>query len=281
MSAKQPDAKLERRRWSWAVGLSFVSHILLLLVGNWAFDSDADGRDEGTGEINELEIVAISPEEVSALLSRKGAPQAPRLLEAPDPAPRTVMQGPAPLDLVRPIQDLRQAPTTPQAVMLDVPAVLLEPDSSGLLTYAAVEVLDAPWQSDLSGGGGSGEGSGILPSPDRAGLGDLEVGSEGAGGDAAPLLDGRNINLYTLYRELPRYTRSMRERGLTGKVTVLIDLDALGRVTDVDILQSSGHEELDESAEQAFRRWRFDPKSLAKMEPPYQFRYLARFGTTE
>ncbi len=278
--AVDPESKLERKRWRGAVLLSFGLHFLVLAFGNWAFDAGDSEDGEGVGEVNTVEIVALSPEEVARLLSRKGAPQAPRLMEAPDPSRRSVVQGPAPLDLVRPIQNLRSAPTTPQAVMLDVPRVLLETDSSGLLTHAAVEILDAPWQSELSGGGGSGQGSGQLPAPDRAGLGELEVGSEGTAGDAAPLLDGRTANLFTLYRELPRYTRAMQEAGMEGSGTLLIELDALGRVTRTTVLESTGHAALDESAIEALDRWRFDPKALANREPPYRFRVSLRFRSS-
>lgn len=272
-----PDAKLDRRRWRRAIALSFVFHVGLLAFGNWAYDAGEDGRDEGIGEVNTVEIVALSPEEVSALLSRKGAPQAPRLLEAPDTSRRSVLQGPAPLDLVRPVQQLRDAPSTPQAVMLDVPRVLLETDSSGLLSHAGVEILDAPWQGELAGGGGSGSGSGALPSPDRVGIGDLEVGSEGAAGDAAPLLDGRAANQFTLYRQMPNYTRDMIERDLEGTGMWLVEVNVLGRVVDVTTLASTGEPELDEIALEALDAWIYDPKELAKGEPPYRFRVAYRF----
>ncbi|MHC4376695.1 MAG: energy transducer TonB family protein [Planctomycetota bacterium] len=276
-----PDAKLDGRRWRRAVVLSCLLHVGLLAVGNWAFDASDDGRDEGIGEVNTVEIVALSPEEVSALLSRKGAPQAPRLLEAPDASRRSVVQGPAPLDLVRPIQNLRNAPSTPQAVMLDVPRVLLETDSSGLLSHAGVEILDAPWQGEVADGGGSGSGAGALPSPDRVGIGDLEVGSEGAAGDAAPLLDGRMTNQFTLYRQMPNYTRDMRERGVEGRGMWLIEVNVLGRVIDVTTLVSTGEAELDRITIDALEAWIFDPKELAKGDPPYRFRAAYGFNADD
>lgn len=272
-----PDAKLDRKRWRRAVVLSFLLHVGLLGLGNWAFDASEEGRDEGIGKVNTVEIVALSPEEVSALLSRKGTPQAPRLLEAPDASRRSVVQGPAPLDLVRPIQNLRNAPSTPQAVMLDVPRVLLETDSSGLLSHAGVEILDAPWQGELAGGGGSGSGAGALPSPDRVGIGDLEVGSEGAAGDAAPLLDGRMTNRFTLYRQLPKYPRDLIERGVEGTGTWLVEVNVLGRVVDVKTLVSTGNQELDESSVEAIEAWRFDSGELSKREPPYRFQITFPF----
>lgn len=272
-----PDAKLERKRWRRAVVLSFLLHVGLLGVGNWAFDASDDGRGEGIGEVNTVEIVALSPEEVAALLSRRGTPRAPRLLEAPDASRRSVLLGPAPLDLVRPTQNLRPAPSTPQAVMLDVPSVLLESDSSGLLSHVGVEILDAPWPGDLTGGGGRGSGSGALPSPERVGVGELEVGSEGAAGDAAPLLDGRLTNQFTLYRQMPNYTRDMRERGVQGRGMWIFEVNVLGRVVDVSTLVSTGEEELDRITIDALEAWIFDPDELSKGDPPYRFRAAYRF----
>jgi len=42
-------------------------------------------------------------------------------------------------------------------------------------------------------------------------------------------------------------------------VTLLVQVDAGGRVLDLSVLGSSGHAALDESAARTVRRWRFEP----------------------
>jgi len=57
----------------------------------------------------------------------------------------------------------------------------------------------------------------------------------------------------------PDYPRSARLRGEQGRVTLLVQVDATGRVTHAAVLGSSGHAALDQAAEDAVRRWRFEP----------------------
>ncbi|WP_057633358.1 energy transducer TonB [Stenotrophomonas humi] len=57
----------------------------------------------------------------------------------------------------------------------------------------------------------------------------------------------------------PRYPPNAFRNGITGTVKVAIDIDNTGRVTNVDIQQSSGNKDLDTAALEAARRWRFSP----------------------
>ena len=57
----------------------------------------------------------------------------------------------------------------------------------------------------------------------------------------------------------PAYPRSALRSGAAGDVVVRIDVGANGVPTDVEVVRSSRHRDLDRAATQAVRRWRFQP----------------------
>ncbi len=59
----------------------------------------------------------------------------------------------------------------------------------------------------------------------------------------------------------PNYPPEEQRRGITGSVILLVQIDASGQVLEVTIEKSSGNRNLDRSAMQAARRWRFNPGS--------------------
>jgi len=58
----------------------------------------------------------------------------------------------------------------------------------------------------------------------------------------------------------PRYPRLSVRSGEEGTVTCRLFVSAQGRVTRVEVLESSGHARLDKAAIAALRGWRFTPK---------------------
>ncbi|WP_343897714.1 energy transducer TonB, partial [Craurococcus roseus] len=80
------------------------------------------------------------------------------------------------------------------------------------------------------------------------------AGSSRATGAVSPpgLLDGvRNPE--------PEYPLLNRQRGDQGVVTVLLRISQTGQVTEVDVVATSGHPALDDSARRTVQRWRFRP----------------------
>nr|WP_281419514.1 energy transducer TonB [Falsiroseomonas tokyonensis] len=57
----------------------------------------------------------------------------------------------------------------------------------------------------------------------------------------------------------PEYPYASRLRNERGRVTLRVEIDATGRVVDVQVLTSAGFPALDESAIRAVRGWRFEP----------------------
>lgn len=62
-------------------------------------------------------------------------------------------------------------------------------------------------------------------------------------------------------REVPRYPTEARRSGRTGTVVVLILVGEDGAVADVRVLRSSGHSDLDQSAMEAIRKWKYRPRA--------------------
>jgi protein TonB len=57
----------------------------------------------------------------------------------------------------------------------------------------------------------------------------------------------------------PPYPAGAYARGEQGRVTLIARIDAIGRVVELEIEQSSGFEELDRSALATVRMWQFVP----------------------
>jgi protein TonB len=73
-------------------------------------------------------------------------------------------------------------------------------------------------------------------------------------------ITGVTANASPLYRPPePRYPDGARQRNETGTVRVRVLLDAAGRVTQVELVSSSGSAELDRLAQSYFAQWRWQP----------------------
>jgi len=60
-------------------------------------------------------------------------------------------------------------------------------------------------------------------------------------------------------RTAPSYPAAARSKGITGAVTLSIQVDAGGKVTDVRVLKSDPPGTFDDAAVRAVRGWRFQP----------------------
>jgi periplasmic protein TonB len=61
------------------------------------------------------------------------------------------------------------------------------------------------------------------------------------------------------YQVRPSYPASARRLGIQGTTLLRLYVDTEGRVAEVAIERSAGHQDLDDAAAQAVRRWRFEP----------------------
>jgi TonB family protein len=77
-----------------------------------------------------------------------------------------------------------------------------------------------------------------------------------------------------VYTPAPVYRPEWAKQGLTGKGVVLITIDKqTGNVTGVRMLTSTGNQQLDGAALQAYSQWRFDPRTVAvsQLKIPIEF----------
>jgi len=130
-------------------------------------------------------------------------------------------------------------------------------------------------------GSGAGGGSG---GPGRVGLGTGEAGASGGtrvaglppgvglGGDsgAARPLGG--------YQVKPRYPESARRQGFEGTTLLKIYVSGTGRVEDVLVERSAGHQDLDLAAMEAVKQWRFEPAKQGKRSVAVWFMLPVRFA---
>lgn len=75
----------------------------------------------------------------------------------------------------------------------------------------------------------------------------------------------------------PAYPIPAMRRGMQGVVTLLVAVDAEGRVTQVRLLESSGHGILDRAAQDAVAKWVFEPATENGEAVPGAARVPIRF----
>lgn len=102
------------------------------------------------------------------------------------------------------------------------------------------------------GVGGGGGGQGI------AGLG---RGIKGNGSGGGGIGDGFGYLARPLggYQVKPRYPDSARRAGIQGVAVLKVKVLENGSVGDTSVEQSAGHPDLDRSASEAVKQWRFEP----------------------
>jgi len=77
-----------------------------------------------------------------------------------------------------------------------------------------------------------------------------------------------------VYAPQPVYRTEWAKQRLTGKGVVLVNIDKqTGNVTGARMLTSTGNQQLDGAALQAYSQWRFDPRTVAvsQLKIPIEF----------
>lgn len=108
----------------------------------------------------------------------------------------------------------------------------------------------------VGGASGNGSGGGIGPGS-GGGIGGGHGTGEGSG--SGPGRGGGIAPPQVLSKVEPRYPDSAIQAGLSGTVTVSVGITMDGSVSNVSIISSSGHSELDQAVLSAVRKWRFAP----------------------
>jgi TonB family protein len=81
-----------------------------------------------------------------------------------------------------------------------------------------------------------------------------------------------SVKAFVMYAPRPVYPYEARRQRMTGSGIALLTTDpAVGNVTSVRMTQSCGNVILDNAALDAFRRWRFKPRSALSVEVPITY----------
>lgn len=166
------------------------------------------------------------------------------------PEPEPVIE-PEPVPIPEPVEIPEPEPVPEPEPMVEpqpepIPEPVVEPDAEPDVGATRRVAREEPGET-------SEETAIAPPSVDSAGE-TAELG--GLTESAVPTFD--RSPAYT-YNPKPKYPRAARRRGQEGTVVLLIEVLASGRVGEVAIEESSGHELLDGAAMKAVRRWRFTP----------------------
>jgi TonB family protein len=82
----------------------------------------------------------------------------------------------------------------------------------------------------------------------------------------------RSLKTMVLYAPCPVYPYEARRQRVTGSGVALLNVDlSSGIVTDVIITESCGNSILDNSTRDAFRRWRFKPGTVTRVQVPITY----------
>lgn len=95
-----------------------------------------------------------------------------------------------------------------------------------------------------------------------AGPREIELDARSLGGDAGDLVmtaDAVDALPTPIQQDAVPYPPSARARGITGEVTLALQIDAAGRVADATVLRSRPDGVFDEASLRAVRSWRFRP----------------------
>jgi periplasmic protein TonB len=89
----------------------------------------------------------------------------------------------------------------------------------------------------------------------------------------APVLWAQSPNATPSSISAPRpyYSDDWARRGLFGEGVAEVKLSKSGRVIAARMLKSTGHNELDDSALNAFRKWHFKPGTKSPVRIPIEF----------
>jgi periplasmic protein TonB len=228
-------------------------------LAGWPFWASVVAHVVGLGAVSAVAATSTStPPPIPIELVRVERPVPPP--EVPKPkVVKAALRAPAPVASEQPslIDDAPRAekpaalpdPIAPDRRFLASAAPSLSSTSNGIPAGAgalfATEDLPVAGTGSSGGRGGTGTGQTIAATGSGAGLTEF----------ARPIGG---------YQTTPRYPESARRQGVEGITTLRFIVLANGHVGQIAISRSAGHVDLDRSAVEAVRTWRFEPARRGK-----------------
>lgn len=245
------------RRACMAVGLSLLAHAVLL--GGWWAAASSPKRLAPV--VIELAAQARAPMQVQWLAAAPSRPVDRSAAAVPGSSPAKPVGGSrAMADGHRRVAAQMAAATNPRAASVAPPAA--EVSAAVMPGHAAVAGAVA------GAAGGPGDVRAAASATPTSSMSAAEparaVGPQPLPGNA-----------------LPGYPLAAREDGLEGRVLLRVQIDPVGAVCDVAILQRSGVNLLDQAARDAVRAWRFRPASDGREAVASSLQLAIRFSLRE
>ena len=98
------------------------------------------------------------------------------------------------------------------------------------------------------------------------------IAQPGAVGGFAGTVSASSAKTVAIAAPRPDYPYEARRNRITGSGVMLMNVDRpSGRVTNVEVTQSTGSPILDHAATSAFKRWRFQPGAVSRVRVPITF----------
>lgn len=94
---------------------------------------------------------------------------------------------------------------------------------------------------------------------------------------SAPADSVASVDIGSRQMNKPEYPATAKRLGIQGEVVLIIDVDAEGNVTNVTVERSSRNRDLDNSAMQAARKWKFYPAIVHGQKTPGRVRVPVSF----
>ena len=163
------------------------------------------------------------------------------------------------------------------------------PPSPPQTSSAEASKASEPERGGAPSGGASVSATSAIDGPSSGATQERATGSSGKSAVASRVPDApaggpivRAARPRGGYQVRPAYPESARRAGIQGTTLLRIHIEVDGRVSDVTVARSAGHQSLDEAAAEAVRRWRFEPAHNAAgpvsmwAVVPVEFRISAR-----
>jgi protein TonB len=214
-------------------------------------------------------VGAVRPPTLPVELITLDAPVEPPRNPPPSPPPRERIQPPRRVERPRLIEAPR--PAEPSHAVEEPPAV---PSRSRLIEEPAPSAQPVP---GTPGPAESGQTQAVASTPEPAPATSSVVGVPSSAGDGLPAplpppvanpprRDAAATEGLTRvarpqggYQVRPAYPSAARRLGIQGTTLLRVHVLADGRIGDVVVEKSAGHMDLDQSATEAVRQWRFEP----------------------
>lgn len=252
-----------RGEWRVALAASLVFHLVGVLALAALFASSAD---EPKASVT-IEVTIVGADAVEPPAAAGSETPQPRERPPSKPAKPPPSAAPAKASAAPP--PIAAAPPPPPSEAVSIPLTISPPPpsaSTAAMPDGAPQNQVTKEQIAAAGSPGASTATGTIAT------GATARSSAGEGADRPP-----RYRLGSASTPYPHYPMSARRNGQQGRVVIRIAVAADGHATAAEVVESSGHAVLDQSAVDTLKTWRLDPALAGGKPVPGQVNVPVRF----